>query len=98
MVVRAKLSKEGRLLIPAEFRKELGIKPGDEVAMSIRDGALHVTTHEIALAKLREMFKNGPSVDEFLEWRREEARLEEEKYERWARDARRIGDAGDSEG
>lgn len=98
MVSRTKLTREGRVLIPAEFRRALELEPGDEVVLVLDDGEVRMTTHGTALARLRELATGLPSVDEFMELRRRQAQLEEEKHERWAGDAaRRIGDADGAE-
>jgi len=76
-----RVSSNGRVLIPLAVRRELGIKPGDELVLEIEDGALRLSTR---LARLREVqalartFLAGePSlVDELLAERRAEAARE----------------------
>lgn len=72
------VSPEGRVVLPASLRKELGIKPGDTVTLTRDRGGIHITTREAALAELREMFReagaSGTSlVDELIAERRAEA-------------------------
>lgn len=38
--VRMKVGAGGRIVLPAEFRKELGLAPGDEVLVVLDNGAL----------------------------------------------------------
>lgn len=40
----ALLDKSGRVLIPAEYRRQLGLKPGDELLVRIQDGEIHLST------------------------------------------------------
>ncbi len=79
--VRLRINENGRVVIPAAFRKELGIKPGDEVILRLDDGELRITTMkqriERAQRRARQYVKPGVSlVDELIAERREEARRE----------------------
>ena len=79
--VRLRINENGRVVIPAAFRKELGIKPGDEVILRLDDGELRITTMkqriERARRRARQYVKPGVSlVDELIAERREEARRE----------------------
>ena len=79
--IRTRLNENGRLVIPASFRKALGINPGDEVVLRLEDDELRITTlkHRIARAQrlVRKYVKPGVSlVDELIAERREEARKE----------------------
>lgn len=81
MVARTKLTKEGRVLIPAEMRRDLNLKPGDEVVIMVTDEGLRLTTQEALLEWARERLKDAPSVETFIAKRREEARREHEKFD-----------------
>src|SRR5712692_7602275 len=80
--VRSRVDKQGRLLIPAELRRELGIVAGEPVTMRIADdNTLRVITVREAIRQLQEwaaQFKKpGESVvDEFIREKREEAARE----------------------
>jgi AbrB family looped-hinge helix DNA binding protein len=79
--VRLRINENGRVVIPAAFRKELGIKPGDEVILRLDDGELRITTMkrriERAQRRARNYIKPGVSlVDELIAERREEAKRE----------------------
>ena len=83
------LSSEGRVVIPASVRTQLGLKPGDVLNFAVLDGALVMRTRESALRRLQEMFaqtkRPGVSmVDELIAERRAEARREEEERGRLA--------------
>ena len=78
---RTRVNENGRLVIPASFRKALGINPGDEVVLRLEDDELRITTlkHRIARAQrlVRKYVKPGVSlVDELIAERREAARKE----------------------
>ena len=79
--VRLRLNENGRVVIPAAFRKALEIKPGDEVILRMDDGELRITTMkqrmERAQRRARQYVKPGVSlVDELIAERREEAKRE----------------------
>lgn len=79
--MRARLNENGRLVIPASFRKALEIKPGDEVILRLEGDELRMTTlrHRIARAQrnVRKYVKPGVSlVDELIAERRAAARKE----------------------
>jgi AbrB family looped-hinge helix DNA binding protein len=78
---RARVNENGRVVIPASFRKRLGMRAGDEVVLRVEKGELRITTlkRHIARAQLlvRKHVKAGTSlVDELIAERREAARNE----------------------
>lgn len=78
---RLRVNENGRVVIPAPFRKALGINIGDEVVLRIEDDELRITTlkHRLARAQrlVRKHVKSGTSlVDELIRERREAARNE----------------------
>ena len=78
---RMRVNENGRVVIPASFRKRLGIRVGDEVVLQIQDDELRITTLkrniEHAQRLVRKHVKPGTSlVDELLAERREAARNE----------------------
>jgi AbrB family looped-hinge helix DNA binding protein len=78
---RMRINENGRVVIPASFRKVLGINIGDEVVLRIEDDELRISTlkHRIERARrlVRKHVKPGASlVDEFIAERREAAKRE----------------------
>ena len=78
---RMRVNENGRVVIPASFRKRLGIRVGDEVVLQIQDDELRITTLkrniESAQRLVRKHVKPGTSlVDELIAERREAARNE----------------------
>jgi antitoxin PrlF len=79
--VRVRVCQNGRVVIPASFRRALGIKVGDEVLLQIRDDELRITTQQRPIKRAerraRRYLKPGTSlVDELLAERREAAKDE----------------------
>jgi AbrB family looped-hinge helix DNA binding protein len=75
---RLRVNENGRVVIPAEFRKALGIHAGDEVILSWKDDEIRITTMkrriERAQRHVRKYVKPGVSlVDEMIADRRREA-------------------------
>ena len=78
---RMRVNENGRVVIPASFRKRLGIHVGDEVVLQIQDDELRITTLkrniERAQRLVRKHVKPRTSlVDELIAERREVARNE----------------------
>lgn len=69
------------MVIPAHYRRQLGIDVGDEVLLRLEDGELRITTLEQAVRRAQELVRRyvpeGHSLaDELVEDRRREARDE----------------------
>jgi AbrB family looped-hinge helix DNA binding protein len=78
---RLRVNENGRVVIPASFRKALGINIGDEVVLRIDDDELRITTVkrrvERAQRLVRKHVKAGTSlVDELIAERREASKNE----------------------
>ena len=78
---RQRVNENGRVVIPASFRKALGINIGDEVVLRMEDDELRITTLkrrvERAQRLVRKHVKRGTSlVGELIDERREAARNE----------------------
>ncbi len=78
----ARLGKSGRLVIPVELRRELGVEAGDEVILRLDEEGLHVSTPAQALARAQ-AFVRGLGLEgrnlaaELVAERRREAAGEE---------------------
>lgn len=73
-----KLSREGRVLIPAEVRATLGLSIGTHLSLAVQDGEIRLFDRAQALRRARDIArkykKPGESVvDELLRERRAEA-------------------------
>jgi AbrB family looped-hinge helix DNA binding protein len=78
---RARVNENGRVVIPASYRKALGINVGDEVLLRIENDELRISTLkrrlERARRRIRRYVKPGRLLaDEFIAERRETAKRE----------------------
>lgn len=78
---RLRINENGRVVIPASFRKALGINPGDEVIVRLDEDEVRITTLKLrierAQRRARQYVKPGVSlVDELIAERREAAKRE----------------------
>ena len=78
---RMRVNQNGRVVIPASYRKALGIKAGDVVILRMEDDELRITTMQRKIERaqrlVRKYVKPGVSlVDELIAERREAAKRE----------------------
>jgi AbrB family looped-hinge helix DNA binding protein len=76
---RVRVNDSGRVLIPASFRKALGINIGDEVALRIQDGELRIMTLKRRLKRAQSLVRKHvkPRIslaDELIAERRKASR------------------------
>jgi AbrB family looped-hinge helix DNA binding protein len=76
--MKTKIREGGRLVIPSAYRKALGLKPGDEVLLSLEDGEIRVVSTRQAVARaqtlVRHYIPKGRKLsEELIKDRREEA-------------------------
>jgi len=96
-VYHVTVTDRGRLVLPAEIRKQLKIRAGDRVAVAIEeDGTIEIETLDVAIRKTRGMFKHLAkpgrlASDELIAERRREARREERKFREWDARLRKAG-------
>ena len=67
----------GRVVIPAKYRKAMGIKPGDELVLLLEEGEIRIVTAHQAIrqaqALVRRYVPKGRSLSkELIQERREE--------------------------
>ena len=79
-----KVSEGGRVVVPVEIRKALGIKDGDTVLWELVDGDARLTTRRARLEQARKLFqqyfpkqKGRSMVADLIAERRAEAACEE---------------------
>lgn len=92
MTYHAKVISGGKIVIPAELRREFGIKDGDSLVIERDDkGGLVLKTYAQVVKEVQAEFRamrgdqsdRGSVVDELLAERRVEAQRENEEFERW---------------
>ena len=72
---------QGRLVIPSEIRRQLGIAPGDVLVAIVEDQRLLLEKREAVLQRIRRRFAHIPAgvslADEVMAERRAESRRED---------------------
>ncbi|MBA2693429.1 MAG: AbrB/MazE/SpoVT family DNA-binding domain-containing protein [Rubrobacter sp.] len=74
---------QGRVVIPAKMRRELGIEAGDTLVARVEGARIVFEKHSETLARVKRRFDAVPGdvilADELVSERREEARRESEE-------------------
>lgn len=85
---RLKIDSAGRIVIPAEMRAAMMVKPGDMVTAEVVEGEFRIVSPDVAVKRAqklaRKLLPPGVSlVDELIAERRAEARREAEEADAW---------------
>ncbi len=64
--VRAKVAAGGRIVIPVEYRKALGLRIGDEVILRLQDDEVRIFTRRRAIRRLQEQVRQWIPEDRCL--------------------------------
>lgn len=83
-LAETRINDNGRIVIPAEIRQRMGIKPGDTLFLTMEGDILKVETHMSRIRRIQESMRHlitpGRLLsDELIADRREEARREIEE-------------------
>jgi AbrB family looped-hinge helix DNA binding protein len=82
-LAEVKVGPQGRVVIPARMREELGIGAGERLVARIDEGRVVLEKRENVLRRVRGRFASVPKearlVDELISERREEARRENQQ-------------------
>ena len=75
--IKTHLGKNGRVVIPAQFRKALGVSEGDTLMMTLDDGMIRILTPRKAIERVQKSVRRyvpeGRSLaDELIQERRAE--------------------------
>lgn len=75
--VKTRIGEGGRIVIPVEYRRALGLEPGDEVILVLEDGDVRVMTPQRAVQRAQALVRRYipeelDLVDELLQERRDE--------------------------
>lgn len=86
-VAKVQVSETGRLSLPVEMRRAAGLEKGGTVSITMDDHGIHIETPRQFVKRLQKMARDNGwhdkiSVDDFLAWRREQARREQEELDR----------------
>lgn len=82
---KSKLNDNGRIVIPAEIRRKMGLSSGDTVVMTLQDGVLTLESQQARVRQvqesLRKLIPAGRNLSgDLIAHRREEARQEVEEW------------------
>ena len=81
-MVRAKIDRAGRILIPAKLRTEINVRPGDPVVLETKGDELHVRPYRQAIREAQAIIRkyipdrDRSLVDELIAERRRETERE----------------------
>jgi AbrB family looped-hinge helix DNA binding protein len=83
--VKTRINDNGRIVIPAEIRQRMGIKPGDTLFLTLEGDVLKVEPYLARIRRIQESLRHlipaGRLLsDELIADRREEARREMEEW------------------
>jgi AbrB family looped-hinge helix DNA binding protein len=72
-----RVGKQGRVVIPATLREEIGLQPGDKLSAQVEEGRLVLEPRAEALTRVQRRFRHASGdrklVDELIAERRAEA-------------------------
>ncbi|WAP66733.1 AbrB/MazE/SpoVT family DNA-binding domain-containing protein [Jiella pelagia] len=82
------ITENGRLNIPADMRRALGLDGAGRVVLRLDADGIHITTREHALRRVRELVapyrqEDVSMVDELIADRRAEAAKEQKETDEW---------------
>ena len=74
----ARIAQGGRIVIPADYRKALGLRTGDEVMIRLEDGEIRIRSLDAGIRRAQQLVRrvvpaDRSLVDELIEERRSEA-------------------------
>lgn len=83
--VRSKLNDNGRIVIPADIRSKMGVKPGDTLFLTLEGDVLKIESQMTRIRRIQESMRAlipGDRLlsEELIADRREEARREMEEW------------------
>jgi len=59
---KARLNDNGRIVIPAAIRKEMGIAPGDTLLMDVEDGVLRIESYPARIRRISGRSPRSPNL------------------------------------
>ena len=79
-IIRTKLGKGGRIIIPSRFRKNLNLSEGDDIVLQMQNNNICISTAQSALKRLQDKVKELDSnislVNQLITERRLDAKNE----------------------
>lgn len=89
MGIEINVAANGRMVLPADVRKRLGLENGGKLVLNESEFGLELTNFRQRARRAQALYKKYSegkqtiSVDEFIAMRREEAALEEAELDRY---------------
>jgi antitoxin PrlF len=82
---QVRVTESGRMSIPADIRRAMGLEKGGYVQLKLDDSGLHLETPHQFVKRIQKMARetgwaNAGTVDEFITERRKEAAREIQEY------------------
>ncbi|MBT8194742.1 MAG: AbrB/MazE/SpoVT family DNA-binding domain-containing protein [Acidimicrobiia bacterium] len=78
MGIRSRINEQGRVVIPAEYRRALGLEPQDSLVLTLESDGVLIRKSSVVLSEVQELVtpyaKGRKLVDELLEERAEETK------------------------
>lgn len=80
-ILSGRVTESGRLSLPAELRRKVGLDKGGPVRIDIVEGSIRITTMNEVKERIRSLAKTSglakkASVADFLDWRADERQTE----------------------
>jgi AbrB family looped-hinge helix DNA binding protein len=91
-----RMAANGRLSVPAKFRKALGLEEGGMVVLSLQDGEIRIRPVGVVLAEVQAIVApyrqaSGDTVEQFLADKRVEVAREELEHQTNEASSRKSG-------
>ncbi len=82
---KVRVTESGRISIPADMRRAMGLEKGGYVQLKLDDDGLHLETPHQFVKRIQKMasetgWAKAGTVDEFIVERRKEAKREMQEY------------------
>ena len=55
--INARINENGRIVIPAAVREQMGLKAGEALVMEIEDGVLRIESHRAHIRRIQQEFR-----------------------------------------
>jgi AbrB family looped-hinge helix DNA binding protein len=82
----ARINQNGRIVIPAAIREQMGLRAGEAVVMEIEDGILRIESHRAHIRGIQQEFRQPAAPgrqlasEQIIEDRQEDAAHETEQW------------------
>lgn len=81
----SRINENGRIVIPAEIRREMGLNQGDAVVMTLEHGVLKIESHQVRVRQVQESLSklippNRQLSGDLAQTREREVRQEMEEW------------------